>query len=358
MELNTHPGKLLSEKIKEYGYTQRDFANFLGIAHSHLNLILKGDKNINSNIAVSLEALDMGSALYWMDLQVKHQINVLKAKKNVVEKTDQIKEWNLYSSMLPLKYFKKRGVLSENISENIKAINTIYGINDSSELKSLVNSFTHVRYRKSNALKEVKENVLAWEKMAEFEVSKIKTDAYNPDRINDLVKKLNYIFYKNDKTIEKCSTLLKNYGIKFTTLDRPAKTPVDGRSFMSGSSPAICLTLKYKRLDNFAYTLMHEIGHVYHHLTQDDKYKGFYTDYKQEDLMKEEIEADKFANDNLIDAEAWDRFYYNFDFTDSSIREFSKSERIHPVIVRGRICYKHNEYYRRRSSINVENEIT
>lgn len=351
----THPGKLLLKKMNDEGYTQRDFAVILGIAHSHLNQILQCEKNINTNIAVSLEALGMETARYWMDKQVQYLIEELKSKSSTVKKTDQIKEWNIYNNLVPIKYFKKQGVLGDDISSNLNAINSIYQIKNSSDLEGLVNNFTHVRYRKSDAFTEDKKNILAWEKMAEYKVSQIKVEKYNPNRIGELVKELNKIFYQNVDTLTKSAKVLKKFGIRFATLDRPPKTPVDGRSFMYGGVPSICLTLKYKRLDNFAYTLMHEIGHVYHHLTMDDKYTGFYSDYKEEDYLKEEIEADKFASDNLIDPQAWDNFYYDFSFTDSSIRDFAKSQKVHPAIVRGRICYKHNEFYRRRSSINAEN---
>ncbi len=351
----THPGKLLLERMNDYGYTQRDFAAILGIAHSHLNQILQGEKHINTSIAVSLEALDMGTAQHWMNLQVTYLITELRAKSDTVKKTDQIKEWNVYSSIIPIKYFKKQGILNDDISANINSINEVYQVENSAELKRMVSNFTHVRYRKSNALPEEQKHILAWEKLAEYRVSKIKVEKYDPNLIGEMINELNKTFRRNVDTLNKTARILKKYGIRFTTLDRPSKTPVDGRSFMSGDNPAICLTLKYKRLDNFAYTLLHEIGHVYHHLTKDDKYSGFYTDYRQEDLIREEIEADRFANENLINPEAWDRFYYASDFKDSSIRKFAKHEGIHPAIVRGRVCFYHNEYYRRRSSINAEN---
>ena len=46
-----HPGLILEEILIESGITQRELASKINIAHSLLNNILKGNRNINVNIA-------------------------------------------------------------------------------------------------------------------------------------------------------------------------------------------------------------------------------------------------------------------------------------------------------------------
>lgn len=48
------------------------------------------------------------------------------------------------------------------------------------------------------------------------------------------------------------------------------KTLVDGISFWSNGNPAIRMTLRHNRLDNFAFTLFHELEHIYKHLVNKD----------------------------------------------------------------------------------------
>lgn len=119
---------------------------------------------------------------------------------------------------------------------------------------------------------------------------------------------------------------------------------------------------KTNQLDhpNFAYNLFHELGHVFCHLTKVNNQSIFFIN---SDLTpnsdKKEIEADDFANDNLIDEDLWLKFYYtNIDnFNDGNILRFAEDNRIHPGIIRGRICNMDKSYYKKRSAINSINKI-
>ena len=71
-----------------------------------------------------------------------------------------------------------------------------------------------------------------------------------------------------------------------------------------------------------------------------------------------EFEADKYATEKLIDLNLFNDFIVvNDEYSDEAIIKFSKKNKIHPGIVRGRICYLYNEYYRKRSSITSLNKI-
>jgi HTH-type transcriptional regulator/antitoxin HigA len=194
--------------------------------------------------------------------------------------------------------------------------------------------------------------------LAEYKAKQISVKPFNKDAQDELIGELNYCFYKNKNTIGKVKTILGNYGIKFFTLDRPSQTPVDGKSFMCGNSPTVVLSLKYSRLDNFAFTLMHEIGHVFLHLTK-TKYHDQAFFVNAPNVEKEEREADDFAERNLIPVISWKKFVLeNYDFEDDIIEDFSKKVKVHPAIILGRICYENPEYYRKRSAIKAINILT
>lgn len=352
-----HPGVVLSEKLAEINISQREMASMLGIPHSHLNDILNGKKNINPSIAMSLEAAKLGNAIFWLTLQMNYQLEQLKTNSEVIQKTRSIEDWNSYMEYIPVRYFKNQGVLSDDIAQNISIINSLYNVNSFDTLKKRVLEFDPIRYRKSSAFKEELRNILGWEVLAAAKAKELRIKGiFDPASKDSLVSELNSIFKKNIKTLDNTTKVLSKYGIRFITLDRPTQTPVDGKTFKIDDSPAICLTLKYKRLDNFAYTLMHELGHVFLHLANGDKYKhGFYAEDKSINPIKEEAEADQFAAINLIPENEWDKFNYHSDFSDESIIRFSKKINVHPAIIRGRVCYLHNEYYQKRTKINAMN---
>ena len=71
---NSHPGFELNDILSSNNITQRDFAAKIGITVSLLNSILKGTRNINVNIAISLEVAGYGKATQWMEKQINFLI--------------------------------------------------------------------------------------------------------------------------------------------------------------------------------------------------------------------------------------------------------------------------------------------
>jgi HTH-type transcriptional regulator / antitoxin HigA len=64
---------------------------------------------------------------------------------------------------------------------------------------------------------------------------------------------------------------LQKYGVPLITLNSLPKTYLDGACFKSPSNrPVIAMTLRHDRMDNFWFTLVHEIGHLFLHLDKDN----------------------------------------------------------------------------------------
>jgi HTH-type transcriptional regulator/antitoxin HigA len=340
--------------------SQRDLSSRIDIAHSLLNSILKGNRAININIAIALESAGFKKADYWLTKQMEYNLHQAQKDKEIIKKKKTIKIWNEMNDIVPLSYLKKQHT-GINSSEDVEKIFKIYGVNDLSGLKSKIEKFNPTYFRKSSKFSENKNNVIAWSLLAEFNLHDEKIERFSRNNEDQLIKELNVCFYKNDDVINKSKRILNKYGIKFLTLDRPSQTPVDGKSFMSNKNPAIALSLKYKRLDNFAFTLFHELGHVFEHLTNPDKPQYNDVEFFIDNNSTTEIveyEADKYATEKLIDVDLFNDFMVmNDEYTDEIILDFSRKNKVHPGIVRGRVCYFHNEYYRKRSSITSLNRL-
>ena len=72
----THPGEVLRELLVEREISQRELSSIIQIAHSHLHNILSGDRTISPEIAVRLEAAGLETAIYWLQLQINHQLDL------------------------------------------------------------------------------------------------------------------------------------------------------------------------------------------------------------------------------------------------------------------------------------------
>jgi HTH-type transcriptional regulator / antitoxin HigA len=114
------------------------------------------------------------------------------------------------------------------------------------------------------------------------------------------------------------------------------RTYVDGAAFLVDDRPVIALSLRFDRLDNFWFTLLHELGHIFlHHANGLEE--GFFDDIECDTTDQLEQEADRFASDALIPSELWKTSPARFAKTIDPMRKFARSIGIHEAIVVGRI---------------------
>lgn len=121
---------------------------------------------------------------------------------------------------------------------------------------------------------------------------------------------------------------------------------VDGASFHPKEvGPVLAMTLRYDRLDNFWFTLLHELGHIALHLVEpsDDVFIDSIED-GQNDNQEAEAEADAFAKDGLVPRDTWLRSDARRLGSASSVVSLAKQLGIHPAIVAGRIRYERKEF--------------
>ena len=142
--------------------------------------------------------------------------------------------------------------------------------------------------------------------------------------------------------------LLRRRGIHFVLLPHLAKTYLDGACFLSPAGhPVIGLTLRHDRLDNFWFTLVHELAHLKLHVHQDGP--AFFDDTEHdacEDDDPREVEANAFARDRLIPDIDWERDGPRLLVSNNDQDVFDLAERLEiaPAIVAGRIRWERRDY--------------
>ncbi|MCK4663783.1 MAG: HigA family addiction module antidote protein [Bacteroidales bacterium] len=343
----THPGILLQDELKARNIKQRELAYELGVLPTFLNEIIKGKRSITADFAVLLEKVLEIPADYWLRFQTQHDIDKARIKEKNVRKIELIEIWNIIKEYVPVKSFKKLGYLhsSSEIETNIKTIMKIY---DTRNIKGLINVFGTRKkllfYRKSKKLNLDKVNMIGWNILAEYEAKQINISKFKKENLNNLKKELQIIFFKNQNVKVRTKEKLAEYGIKLLYLQKFDKTPIDGYSFWSDKNPAIALTLRHKRIDNFAFTIFHEIGHIELHI-ESQKERKFIDLYGSKVENELESQADKYAQESLISEEQWNDLVNNYiPPNDNKIRDFGEKHKINPAIILGRICWEKNDY--------------
>jgi HTH-type transcriptional regulator/antitoxin HigA len=105
---------------------------------------------------------------------------------------------------------------------------------------------------------------------------------------------------------------------------------------LNGEIPVIGLTLRHDRLDNFWFTLLHELGHIFLHRDR-GLYEGFFDEEGALSLDELENEADKFAESSFVPNEVWRKSFVRFTKAKEQILQFAKERGISGAVVAGRI---------------------
>jgi HTH-type transcriptional regulator / antitoxin HigA len=156
------------------------------------------------------------------------------------------------------------------------------------------------------------------------------------------LKQLTKLSQREDGPI-KAQALLKENGIVLVIERNIPGMEVDGAAFLVESIPVIGLTLRRDAIDNFWFTLVHEVAHVILHY-RTGLASGFFDDVEHSEVDEFEEEANKFASDLLIPVELWSRSPARIAKTSAPIENLAKQLSIAPAIIYGRIRFERKNY--------------
>ncbi|PLU62898.1 hypothetical protein BMJ22_29870 [Sinorhizobium medicae] len=189
--------------------------------------------------------------------------------------------------------------------------------------------------------------LLAWclKALAASRVQKL-TGTYNRGSVTlEALKDLAKLSAREDGPRRAKETLSK-WGIHLVCVSHLPKTYLDGaalRTVEDGGAPVVALTLRYDRIDNFWFSLLHELAHVGRHFN--GEIEAFVDDFslreapsRNEDIR--ESEADEWAEEALIPRELWATAGLKSHASYSGIIAFSQRIGVHPAIVAGRVRHQ------------------
>jgi HTH-type transcriptional regulator/antitoxin HigA len=186
--------------------------------------------------------------------------------------------------------------------------------------------------------------LLAWHAKVLSETKNISMNIqYSQKTINEKLLKELVSLSVYDEGPKLAQEFLHRNGIFLIIEPNLSHTHIDGSTlWIKPDNPVIALTIRYDRLDNFWFTLLHEIAHLKLHFDKSD-YISFVDnlDFKSKEQI--ELEADTFAKQALIPKQCWNNDLLD-NYNSDVIVEFSKKVGVHYAIVAGRIRWENNNY--------------
>ena len=140
---------------------------------------------------------------------------------------------------------------------------------------------------------------------------------------------------------------LAERGIALVIEPHLSPTRLDGAAMIGRSgAPVIGLTVREDRLDNFWFTLMHELVHAWKHL-DNESHRAIADENIEKpgaNVADIEREANDLASEALIEKAAWRRSAAHLNPSTQTINDFANRVQVSPAVVAGRIRYERRNY--------------
>lgn len=333
-EMIIHPGETLREVLEGRNMSQQELALRTGMTPKHISTVLNGEKNISVNFAKKLEYALTIDAEFWIGLQALYDRELLDF--NELHSISQ-EEMDIFKSMKEAFNFIVKNAfipVIKQTEQNILELRKYLNVSNLTCIPSLVSSGA---FRAQTKLDYNPYVLFAWQRICESLAANNSTPIMSYEDQN---KKLISICSKikelsllpQEKFIPKLQEYFSTCGISFVLAPSFKGAPVQGfiKTNPDGKT-IISLTFRQKRADIFWFTLFHEIAHF---INGDSKQK--FLDFESVENFRE-TKADTFAQNILIDKNAYQDFIRANDFSLKSINTFSKNQNILSSIIIGRL---------------------
>jgi HTH-type transcriptional regulator / antitoxin HigA len=335
------PGEFIKEELEARGWTQGDLAKIMKRQDSVISAIIKGKRAISAQVASELAAAFGTSAELWMNLETSYR---LFSHSQNQESAAVSKRARLFAKA-PVKDMIRRNWIPDSSDLNVleREVCEFFGIRSIDEDPG---EFAHAA-KKSTAYEEVTPAQKAWLYRARKLARAVQARKFSQDLFSKTLENLRRLL-TNPENAGHVARILAEGGVRFLIVESLPHAKIDGACFwLDEFSPVVVLAIRYDRLDNFWYVLMHECGHV---RNQDGLEGDCMLDVNIvgddavpfDDRPEIEKRADVFATNFLVDPPKMDDFIARVRpmFSKRRIIGFAMRIGVHPAIVLGQLQYR------------------
>ncbi len=329
------PGEFLREELEARDWSQQELADVLDRPPRLISELIAGKRAITPETARGLADAFGMSAEYWMNLESQYQLSKVKIPNDHVARKSR-----LYQKF-PVREMLRRGWVraSENLDVLEQRFCDYFGIPNLNAQPELIH-----RAKKTDVTKDVSPLQLAWLFRVLAMARQQTVPTYSREKLLAAVDKLKALVTAPEEA-RHVPRILAEAGVRLMFVEPLAGSRLDGACFwLADNKPAIGMTLRFDRIDNFWFVLRHEIEHV---LREDGKAEAepvVDSDLgdDQEGLPECELRANAAGAEFCVPSDQLDNFIARVQpyFSEQKVLLFAQRINVHPGLVVGQLQRK------------------
>jgi len=344
-------GVIIKKELQERGISQKVFAKALKLCPSHLSEIINGKRPIPDALIPQIASFVGMQTDQIVESQANMQFQNKKRAMMPQEDVDAEKVLRQYDELVCVKSLL-RGMSSRTKTprETLSMVKGYYNLPVPEVLSHEFENLGQRCFRRSAKNGLDTRMISTWVIKAKKIVGeKPITGTYDSEKNEDLAQKLSNVFHTNVDTINRVGSLLDAYGFGFGVVKKEEHASIDGYSFFANGHPYIVVTQRFDRIDNLAFTVLHELGHIVlgHTSTEQAMLSLEENPHDFEFIDNKEVEADKFATDALIPESVWcltPKVSLNPYAIQKKFTEWARERHLNEWIVLGRVSHETGMY--------------
>lgn len=328
------PGEFLREELEAREWSQQELADILDRPARLVSELISGKRAITPETARGLADAFGTSAEYWLNLESQYQLSKVKVANDHVARKAR-----LYSKF-PVREMLRRGWVraSENIDVLEQRFCEFFCIRSMDDEPAL----THFA-KKTHATMGATPLQLAWLFRVRAMAAQQRITAYSREKLVAAVDKLKALTLAPEEA-RHVPRIMAEAGVRLVFVEPMAGSKLDGACFwLADDQPVIGMALRFDRIDNFWFVLLHEIEHV---LREDGKAGEALIDVdignETEGLPECEIRANHAGADFCVPTDQLENFIARVQpyFSEQKVLLFAQRINVHPGLVVGQLQRK------------------
>jgi HTH-type transcriptional regulator/antitoxin HigA len=196
--------------------------------------------------------------------------------------------------------------------------------------------------------------LLAWECRVLALAQKEQVQAFDASKVTKEWFRRLVQLSGEDQSAVRARDYLADAGITMVVEPHLPQTYLDGACIANTSRQVVIgMTLRFDRLDNFWFVLLHELAHCVLHL-----YKvaidSFFDDLESTG-DKLEQEADTFAGESAVPSAVWETAIARYTRTERAVVDFAEELGISPALIAGKIRREADNYFVLNNLVGIGN---